>query len=76
MNLYGKDFLKLLDFTPDEINYLIDLAAALKAAPETFGIPVVAVTADTQVDSANFDGILFKPITIQKVSDIVGRFAG
>lgn len=31
MNLYGKDFLKLLDFTPDEINYLIDLAAALKA---------------------------------------------
>ncbi len=53
-----------------------DLAAALKAAPETFGIPVVAVTADTQVDSANFDGILFKPITIQKESDIVGRFAG
>jgi len=31
MNLKGKDFLKLLDFTPEEINYLIDLAAKLKA---------------------------------------------
>lgn len=30
MNLKGKSFLKLLDFTPDEINYLIDLAADLK----------------------------------------------
>lgn len=26
----GKHFLKLLDFTPDEINYLLDLAAELK----------------------------------------------
>ncbi len=31
MNLKGKSFLKLLDFTPDEILYLIDLAAQLKA---------------------------------------------
>jgi ornithine carbamoyltransferase len=31
MNLYGRDFLKLLDFTPEEITYLIDLAADLKA---------------------------------------------
>ena len=31
MNLKGKDFLKLLDFTPDEIGYLIDRAAELKA---------------------------------------------
>lgn len=31
MNLYGRDFLKLLDFTPDEIEGLIDLAATLKA---------------------------------------------
>lgn len=38
MNMYGKDFLKLLDFTPDEINYLIDLAAALKAKKKA-GIP-------------------------------------
>ena len=30
MNLKGKSFLKLLDFTPEEINYLIDLAADLK----------------------------------------------
>ncbi len=30
MNLYGRDFLKLLDYTPEEIEYLIDLAAELK----------------------------------------------
>ena len=31
INLSGRNFLKLLDFTPDEIRYLIDLAADLKA---------------------------------------------
>lgn len=31
MNLIGRDFLKLLDFTPEEILGLIDLAAELKA---------------------------------------------
>ena len=31
MNLKGKDFLKLLDFSPAEIEGLIDLAADLKA---------------------------------------------
>ncbi len=31
MNLKGRDFLKLLDYTPQEIEYLIDRAAALKA---------------------------------------------
>ncbi|MCR5388879.1 MAG: ornithine carbamoyltransferase [Lachnospiraceae bacterium] len=30
MNLQGRDFLKLLDFTPEEIMYLIDTAAELK----------------------------------------------
>lgn len=31
INLKGRDFLKLLDYTPEEIAYLIDLAAELKA---------------------------------------------
>ena len=31
VNLSGRNFLKLLDFTPDEIRYLIDLSAQLKA---------------------------------------------
>ena len=31
MNLQGRDFLKLLDYTPEEITYLVDLAADLKA---------------------------------------------
>ncbi len=38
MNLKGKDFLKLLDFSSEEILYLIDLAAELKAKKKA-GIP-------------------------------------
>ncbi len=32
INLHNRHFLKLLDFTPDEITYLLDLAAKLKEA--------------------------------------------
>ncbi len=39
MNLQGRDFLKLLDFTPEEITYLIDLAADLKAKKKQ-GLPM------------------------------------
>lgn len=39
MNLKGRNFLKLLDFTPEEINYLLDLAADLKDKKKK-GIPV------------------------------------
>ena len=38
MALNNKHFLKLLDFTPDEISYLLDLAADLKAKKKA-GIP-------------------------------------
>ena len=38
MNLKGKSFLKLLDFTPAEIEGLLDLAADLKAKKKA-GIP-------------------------------------
>lgn len=38
MNLKGRDFLKLLDFTPEEIGGLIDLAAELKEKKKK-GIP-------------------------------------
>lgn len=38
MTFKGKDFLKLLDFTPAEIEYLIDLAASLKAKKKA-GVP-------------------------------------
>ena len=38
MELKGKDFLKLLDFSPAEIEYLIDLALELKAKKKA-GIP-------------------------------------
>lgn len=39
MNLKGRNFLKLLDFTPEEISYLLDLAAELKDKKKK-GIPV------------------------------------
>ena len=38
MNLKGRSFLKLLDFTPAEITYLLDLSAELKAKKKG-GIP-------------------------------------
>ncbi len=38
MNLKGRDLLKLLDYTPEEISYLIDLAGELKAQKKA-GIP-------------------------------------
>ena len=38
MNLVGRDFLKLLDYTSEEIEYLIDLAAELKEKKKK-GIP-------------------------------------
>ena len=38
MDLKGRNFLKLLDFTPAEIEYMIDLAAELKAKKKA-GIP-------------------------------------
>lgn len=39
MNLKGKHFLTLKDYTPEEINYLLELAADLKAKKKA-GVPV------------------------------------
>ncbi len=39
MDLKGRDFLKLLDYTPEEMEYLLDLAADLKEKKRK-GIPV------------------------------------
>ena len=38
MNLKGRNFLKLLDFTPQEIEGMLDLAADLKAKKKA-GVP-------------------------------------
>ena len=35
LNLKNRSFLKLLDFTPDEIKYLLKLSAELKVAKQT-----------------------------------------
>lgn len=39
MDLKGRNFLTLKDFTPEEITYLVDLAAELKEKKQK-GIPV------------------------------------
>lgn len=39
INLKGRNFLKILDFTPEEITYMLDVAADLKAKKKK-GIPV------------------------------------
>ena len=39
VNLKGRNFLKLLDYTTEEIEYLLQLAAQLKAKKKA-GIPV------------------------------------
>ena len=31
MNLKGRSFLRILDFTPEELTYLLDFSAELKA---------------------------------------------
>jgi len=43
MNLKERNFLKLMDFTPEEITYMIDLAADLKAKKKQ-GIPHNSLT--------------------------------
>ncbi len=48
----------------------IELARIIRSNPDINDIPIVAVTADTQVtpkDAENFDGILAKPITIESL---------
>ena len=48
MNLKGRSFLKLLDFTPEEILYLVDLAAGLKDKKKK-GISVKEMHSDKNV---------------------------
>ena len=48
VNLKGRSFLKLLDFTPEEILYLVDLAAQLKENKKK-GIPITNMHAGKNV---------------------------
>ena len=41
MDLKGRDFLKLLDFTTEEITYLVDLAAELKEKKKKGIVPSI-----------------------------------
>ncbi len=48
-----------------------ELAKAVKANPRTAKIPIMAITADTNLQDPDhvYDGILFKPITIKAVAE-------
>ena len=52
------------------------LVKAIRADPALASLRVIAVTADTefqgQITDLGFDGLLFKPITTERLSDILG----
>ena len=54
-----------------------ELAARLKANPDWAKVPVVAVTADTQLNyrAGVFDGVLFKPLTLEKLGNLLHSLA-
>ena len=49
--LYHRDFLKEIDFTPEDLTYLLDLAAQLKQAAEGKEVGDTTTLADTAVMS-------------------------
>ena len=54
-----------------------ELVKLLRASPQTADIPVFLVTSDTQVDASIrdlFSGIIFKPISINKLRETVETF--
>ncbi len=65
MNLKGRSFLTLKDFTPDEIGYLIDLAAELKAKKKQ------GITGDS-LKGKNVALIFEKPSTRTRCSFTIG----
>jgi two-component system cell cycle response regulator DivK len=60
----------------------IEALKALRAAPATAGIPVVAITASVmqqdrqQIMSAGFDGFIEKPVNLRALLDTVQRSLG
>ncbi len=53
-------------------------ARKIRETPELADIPIVAVTADTQMKDPDkvFDDVLLKPVTIEKVRNALEKFAG
>lgn len=51
-----------------------ELAEKLAESPVTSSIPIVAVTADTQVREGHFVEVLYKPIKLERLSAIISRY--
>ena len=60
MNLKGRDFLKLLDFNPQEISYLLELAKSLDKINETVEGDTKLVSIVTTVDTTADNKRLYK----------------
>ena len=60
VNLKGKDFLKLLDFSAEEIGYLIDLASELKAKKKA-GIMLIDISKQEKAFRLNIPRKSLKP---------------
>ena len=80
MNLQGRDFLTLKDFTPDEIGYLLDLSAELKDKKKkgTLIVSFAAETAETDDELKNYavDKMNRKNadmIVANKIKDAIGK---
>ena len=85
----GKEALELIEKKPVDL-VLSDmwmpemngaqLSSAIKKNPKFAHIPIVAQTADVETsgnfDMSNFDAIILKPITKEKLSDMVRRVMG
>ena len=54
----------------------VELAEKIKSDAKTADIPIVAVTADIQMESGGgeFDGVLLKPVTSERVGAMLARF--
>ena len=65
MNLKGRNFITLKDFTPEEIGYLLDLAAKLKADKKR------GVTGNS-LEGKNIALIFEKPSTRTRCAFVVG----
>ena len=57
-----------------------DFSAAVKKVPRLKHIPIVAQTADVETrgnfDMSNFDAILLKPVTKEKLTNMIERVLG
>ena len=81
MDLKGRNFLKLLDFTPEEIEYLLDLSSELKAEKKNLELFKDILGSDelkiaTASLKTNVPAIISEDEQTRRMSDITKMFGG